>query len=183
MLDAYAGSRGDCVLMASLDRGLPNEKLTQAAFPEEDSMRVKDYNDRGVDYSRQGEYELALKEFNKALAVDNGTAETYNNRGITYAKLGRYELAIADFKKALEIKHESAEFNYNLGITYAKEGQFESALSKVNKAIEIKPSDSLAYTTRARMYMDLACSDWMRACDAGNCNYLREAAKLGLCEE
>ncbi len=37
--------------------------------------------------------------------------------------------------------------------------------------------------TRARMYMDLACSDWRRACDAGNCNYLREADKLGLCED
>jgi tetratricopeptide (TPR) repeat protein len=181
--DTEAGVPDKGVLTASLHRGVLNEEASRIAPPEKDRTRVTEYNDRGVDYSQKGDYDLALEEFNRALAIDQRSAEIYNNRGITYSKKGEYDLAIADFKKALEIKPESAEFNYNLGITYAKKGQLELGLSKVNKAIEINPSDSFVYTTRARMYMDLACSDWKRACDAGNCTYLKEAARLGLCEE
>ena len=171
------------LLMASLNRGVPGEEPSGIALPEKDRARMTDYNDRGVDYSRKGDYDLALKEFSKALAIDQRAAEIYNNRGIAYSKKGQYDLAIADFKKALEIRPESAEFNYNLGITYAKEGQLELGISKVNRAIEINPSDALAYTTRARMYMDLACSDWKRACAAGSCDYSIEASRLGLCEK
>jgi tetratricopeptide (TPR) repeat protein len=166
--DADAGILDKAFLTASLNRGVLNEESSRIVSPEKDRARVMEYNDRGVDYSQKGDYDLALEEFDKALAIDQRSAEIYNNRGITYSKKGAYDRAMADFKKALEIKPESAEFNYNLGITYAKKGQLELGLSKVNKAIEINPSDAFVYTTRARMYMDLACSDWKRACDSGN---------------
>jgi len=181
--DADAGAPEISVLTASLNRGVLNEEAPRITLPEKDRARVTECNDRGVEYSQKGDYDRALKEFDKALAIDQRSAEIYNNRGIAYSKNGEYDLAIADFKRALEIKPESAEFNYNLGITYAKKGQPELGLSKVNRAIEINPSDAFVYTTRARMYMDLACSDWKHACDAGNCDYLKEAARLGLCEK
>jgi tetratricopeptide (TPR) repeat protein len=91
---------------------------------EGDTLRAKQCNDRGIIYSKRGEYDLAILEFNKALEINPLAAETYNNLGITYSKKGQNDLAVADFTKALEIKPDMAEAHYNRGLLYARNGRY-----------------------------------------------------------
>lgn len=42
------------------------------------------YNYRGEFYRRSGKPELAIRDFNRALAINPGYIETYNNRGVFF---------------------------------------------------------------------------------------------------
>ena len=135
---------------------------------ENKSMLVKNYNEQGVTYSEQGQYDLAILEFNKALEIDPGSTETYNNRGITYSKKDQFDLAISDFSKALNIDPKDTKVLYNRALTYAIEGQFDLALSDLKKCLELVPSNADAYDFRGILFEELACLDWTKACKYGN---------------
>ncbi|MBT9438251.1 MAG: tetratricopeptide repeat protein, partial [Desulfobacterales bacterium] len=61
------------------------------------------YYNRGVAYAFLNQYERAIEDYNKAIALDPNNAEAYNNRGVAYAFLNQYERAIADYNKAIAL--------------------------------------------------------------------------------
>ncbi|MEE8075142.1 MAG: tetratricopeptide repeat protein, partial [Candidatus Binatia bacterium] len=61
------------------------------------------YNNRGNAYTRKGQYDQAISDFNKALEINPRDAKAYNDRGVSYARKGQYDQAVSDYNKALEI--------------------------------------------------------------------------------
>ena len=147
----------------------------------DDKQSAKLHSERGVAYSEKGQYDLAIAEFNKALKIDPLEVGIYNNRGITFSKKGQYELAIADFTKALEINHNDAESYYNRGITYAAVRRFDLALEDFNMYLKLNPVNAAVYKARGSIHAALACLDWVHACEAGDCDQLKEAIRIGFC--
>jgi tetratricopeptide (TPR) repeat protein len=147
----------------------------------EDMRRAESCNERGIRYTEEGEFGLAISEFNKALQVHPLSAETYNNRGIAYSKKGEHDLAISDFTKALEIKPDMAKALYNRGITHGAKGQYKLALQDFNRSLELGPNHAPALVNRGSLHLILACSDWEKACRLGNCAHLEEAVRIGIC--
>ena len=183
--DTYAKTMGKPVQSVSLDSTFPQPNAGSARDTKETLSNVmlsaKTYYDMGVKCLGKNEYDLAISEFNKALEIYPVSAETYNNRGIAYAKKGQYDLAILDFTDALKIKPNVAQPYYNRGITYAIKGQFDTALLDLNKYLNLDPVNAAAYDARGSVFAGLACLDWMKACQFGNCDHLKEAARVGLC--
>lgn len=68
-----------------------------------------DHYNRGCDYYAEGQYNLAVSEFTKAIKINPRLAEACYNRGGAYAKKGEYDQAISDYTKALEINSRLAE--------------------------------------------------------------------------
>jgi tetratricopeptide (TPR) repeat protein len=56
------------------------------------------YNNRGVAYSRLGEYELAIADFHTALKYSPASADFIKNRGLAYEQIGDLENALIDFQ-------------------------------------------------------------------------------------
>ena len=52
----------------------------------------------------RGNLDLALVDFNRALAIDPATAGAYADRGRAYELKGDRDQAIADYRKALSLK-------------------------------------------------------------------------------
>ena len=46
------------------------------------------YNNRGIDHGERGEYDLAIKDFTKAIKLKPDYAFAYNNRGAVYRSKG-----------------------------------------------------------------------------------------------
>ena len=61
----------------------------------------------------QGNYDLAIEGYNKALKLDNKNALVYNNRGFSYFHKGEYENALNDYNKALSLSPKLAIAKYN----------------------------------------------------------------------
>ncbi len=150
---------------------------------EGDILTAQTYGRQGVTYAENGQYDLAISEFNKALKIVPSSPELYNNRGITYSKAGQYDLAVSDFTKALELNPDSTKAYYNRSIIYAIKNQLKLAFMDLNKVLEIDPLYQAAYELRGSMYVVLACSDWQKTCRLGDCEHFKQATTAGLCTE
>ncbi len=147
------------------------------------SESAKEHNDLGVTFSQQGQYDLALTEFNKAIEIDPLSADAYNNRGINYSKKDQYELAIADFSQSLKLTPDDVKVIYNRGITYALMGNENLAMSDLKRCIELSPNSPDVYELMGILQQEQACADWQQACELGNCVHIIEAKRLGVCSE
>ncbi len=172
---------------ASLEGDVPGSQIPPPPnvnqVQQSEALSSKKFNDQGVVDAKKGRYDLAISEFTKAIAIEPLSAETYNNRGIAYSRKGQYDLAIADFTKAIDIAPDEAKTRYNRGITYAINGRYDLAISDLTRALKLQPADSSTYDIIGSVHMELACLDWKRACEFGNCDHLEEAAKVGLCAD
>ena len=71
-----------------------------------DPNDIDAYNDRGILYALFGQYDRALEDYGRALALNPAFAEAYFNRGGLYSKAGQTELARADYQKACDLGYE-----------------------------------------------------------------------------
>ena len=105
-------------------------------------------------YDKKGDYENALKIFEKILlirekilGVENPyTAASYNNIGFVYRNIGDYNKALEYYNKALEIQekvfglqHPDTATSYNnIGAVYDNIGDYNKALEYYNRALEVR---------------------------------------------
>jgi serine phosphatase RsbU (regulator of sigma subunit)/tetratricopeptide (TPR) repeat protein len=110
----------------------------------------KALNVLGLTYIDEGNYDLALKTFDKALKIDtkindqSGIAASHTNIGIIYRELEEYSKAIEQFKssekfyKKANDKTALATTYANLGIVYYNQKIYDTTLIYFRKSLEIR---------------------------------------------
>ena len=126
------------------------------------------YNNLGIDYGEKGEYDLAIKDFTKAIELKPDYAIAYNNRGAVYRSKGEHDLAIEDCNEAIRLKHDYAEPYSNRGAAYRNKGDYDRAIKNYDMAIRLKHDFVEAYYNRGLAYhekreFDLAIKDYNKA--------------------
>ena len=58
---------------------------------------------KGHVYLNQRQYNLAIDEYTKAIALDPQYGKAYNNRGLAYYRNLQYDLALSDYNKAIAL--------------------------------------------------------------------------------
>ena len=140
------------------------------------------YNNRGLIYGEQEEYESAIKDYDKAIRLNDTTSLYYSNRAETYywwAESIRnedcetsdiyYKNAVDDWNRALEFD-ENHEIDY-FGLAYAESeiDKNEEAKEHYTIFIENNPdSDNLPYAYNNRGLIYKAQKDYEHAIDDFN---------------
>jgi len=119
-------------------------------------------------YSRKGNYEEAIADYNKAIGMDPEYAEAWRERGIIYGNKGELDGAIADLNKAIELFPDFAEGYHDRGSIYSSKGELDNAISDFTQAIIIDRNFAEAYHDRGIAYgnkneLDRAISDYNKA--------------------
>lgn len=96
------------------------------------------YNNRGNAYVAEGKYNLAIADYDNALAMNPRYAKAYNNRGVALEKQGNLNLAIANFDAAIALDSKYAHAFVNRGDVYAKKHQYKRATHDYNRALAIR---------------------------------------------
>ena len=118
-------------------------------------------------YDDKHKHELALKDFDRAMALDPDDAGLFNSRGATLIALGRYREAIDDFNRALKLKPALAMAISNRCFAEANLGQLDEAMVDCNNAIALAPESAGAKAARAFVYLKLKRpEEAIRDCDA-----------------
>ena len=99
------------------------------------------YYNRGIAYSKKGQYEKAISDYNKAIEINPGDAGPYNDLAWLLATCpdARYR----DGVKAVELAQKAVElsprasFLDTLASAYAEVGKFEDAIITQEKAITL----------------------------------------------
>ena len=81
------------------------------------------YLEHGYESIVAGDYNQALKNFNKAIEIDPESVEAYNNRGLILGIMGDYTSALADFNRSIHLDPDNAEAYKSRGITKLYLGQ------------------------------------------------------------
>jgi Flp pilus assembly protein TadD len=112
-------------------------------------------NNLGQRYQKEGEYEKAIAEFKKALALRPKFAAALNNLGICYGQLKRYPEAERSFLEALEVNRKDFFAMNNLAVIYLRTGRFDQARLYAEMALEIEPRYASAHFTLGSIYATL----------------------------
>lgn len=129
------------------------KKLRELGQPELEAVTL---NKIALTYTYLGEYELALKSYQEALATDDEVRFLQDewiilyNMGELYESLGQYELALKFYQKALElVKIPQADLNSSrniglevrsinaIGAVHYRLGQYKLALDFHEQALEL----------------------------------------------
>lgn len=112
--------------------------------------------DRGSKLLNEGQYDEAIQAFDKAIALDPGSAHAYSLRGSAHSDRNDQEKAIADITKAIELSKESgdqallAEFYFNRALAQSRAQHYKEGIADFDSAIAINPNDPDYYNSRAR---------------------------------
>lgn len=126
-----------------------SDAVEQMALPVRD--RAATFVNRGILYSRVGEPNLAIADYNKCIAMKPDLGEAYVDRGAALIMLTRYDEAVQDIDKGIAMGANRPEIAYyDRGIAEDALGNVRAAYEFFKKATELQPDFTLASSELAR---------------------------------
>ena len=116
----------------SIDQLAPLETV----LPKQDANA---YSDQGDSFRKDGQYNEALAEYQKAIDLKPDYARAYFGRGHVYRHIKQYANAVIAFQQAIKLKPNYKEAYHGLGITYFESGGNNRAEAAANAALKIDP--------------------------------------------
>ena len=141
-------------------QGYTTEELINISnlFPELEIVTVEEkrldfYINRGNIYFEHKKWDLALADYNKAIAI-SPHVYAYIYRGRLYEEQKKWDLALADYNKAITISPQLTNTYIIRGNFYSDQKKWDLALADYNKAIAIDPQLAQAYYNRGLLHSD-----------------------------
>ncbi|MEZ5959274.1 MAG: tetratricopeptide repeat protein [Hyphomonadaceae bacterium] len=134
------------------------------------------HNLRGVAYGTSRQPEMALREYEAAVAISPDYAVAINNRGRAHRALGHYGLAIADFDRAISLEPSNDAFlNEACWIRTLAERDLERAAELCDAAVALSPNNADILDSRAVLRLKThdfsgALADYDAALDHASAN-------------
>lgn len=105
-------------------------------------------------YSQAHQYDKAIEDYQKALALNPNDAEIHNNLGSAYADSGHVKEAQAEFEKSAQVNPAGASRAYfNLGAIMYNAGKMDEAAQAFANSAKADPTYADAYFMEGRALM------------------------------
>ena len=103
-------------------------------------------------YKQFGQFNEALREYDRALALRQPHAYIYDGKGMVLLDKGLADEAIREFQQAIALDSQYASPHRNLWFAYEKKGLHELALAEIQEALKINPEFVEAYNNLGISY-------------------------------
>jgi len=110
------------------------------------------FSNRGNVYSALGEYDLAIRDYKKAIAIKPQSAQFHSNRADAYTAKRKWDLAIKDYSKAIEIRSNYYKAYARRANVYRILKKFDFAMRDYDKAISLNPYEPDFYIGRGAVH-------------------------------
>jgi tetratricopeptide (TPR) repeat protein len=121
---------------------IPPDGLREMDAPATEFYRLFDI---AAELAAKGQYEAAIAEWPKAIALNPNDARGHRSFGFALARAKRPDEAIEHYRRALEIEPEYPEAESGLGIVLAGKGLPDDAIAHLEKALKLKPDYAEAH--------------------------------------
>jgi Flp pilus assembly protein TadD len=111
---------------------------------------------RGLAYMERDELDLAIADFDFALALNPQNGGSFLLRGVSYMRKRDNNHALADFDKVIRLGKDPVNLAAaygNRGLVYSSEHDFDCALSNFNQAIHLNSKLAFAFYGRGLVYL------------------------------
>ena len=95
----------------------------------------------GFVYMKKGNFEQAIKECNRSLALNPYDSEVYLLLGYLCFQKKDLTNASENFKKVIELNPNSAQGHGNLGFVYAEMRKYKEAIEELKMAVKLAPGN------------------------------------------
>lgn len=119
---------------------------------------AQDYFFEAVKNYDNGEYEKAIENLNKQIAIVDDP-DAYNYLAKIYMEKGNSELAIENYKKAVEFKPDFFEPNFELGKFYFSINDYKTASKYLTTASNSQPDNIETLSLTAETYKQTGKAD------------------------
>ena len=106
--------------------------------------------DVAADLAKKGQYDAAIPEWLKAVAMSPGDARAHNNFGQTLSHAGKTQEAIEEYQKSIAARPNYPEAHNNLAIALAGAGKGNEAIEHYRLALEQNPGYAEAHSNLGR---------------------------------
>lgn len=143
--------------ISAADRGAPADaiaSLTSAlAAPDlPPNLRPVAYLARALAYAAQAKFDLAIVDYNQALALKSNWPEAVMDRCLTFGAMHAYDKAISDCTALVQLQPDNWRFRRFRVAIYYHQRNFEQMLSEYNSIVTARPDDVDLLDERAGVY-------------------------------
>lgn len=124
-----------------------------------DPIGARGHIDLAISYEAGKEYDLALREYEKALDLDPSQPDARFGIGNIHLIKRDWPAAAKHLEKAVRLRPSAGSYRNNLAIAYMEAGRLDDGLKAARKGLELDP-------VRAYIYMDTLGMILMRGSDA-----------------
>ncbi|MEW6088860.1 MAG: tetratricopeptide repeat protein [bacterium] len=176
--------------LAHLRMGAYEDAITVLRKVKELDPTYKDldklHNYLGVAFYFLDNYEMAIKEFKRAIQENAVYREAnfnlksvnmrllYFNVGVTYGFMGNYRQAIEELNKAIEIDTNFFNAHMEIARIYIREGMYGDAISELIRCERINPN----HRNIRKVYMNLGVAYYNQGSPKIAVEYLRKALRI-----
>jgi len=114
-----------------------------------------DWSEMGNAQVGRGEYEEAVKSYQRAIDLDAYNPDLWYNKGLALSGLGRYEDALECYQRATKLDPFDAEIWLERGAALSGLGRYQEALASYDRGIEFYAGDAGAWNNRGTVLAKL----------------------------
>jgi tetratricopeptide (TPR) repeat protein len=110
---------------------------------------------RGIDFYQQGNYDAAVKEFQRSIALSPNssyTQDSYDYMVQSLLNLNRTDDAFKAYKQAIKHDPTNDSYHVNLGNIYFSVGRYDDAVAEYKAAVNIDPTSALNWYSLGQAY-------------------------------
>ncbi|MFQ5698306.1 MAG: tetratricopeptide repeat protein [Myxococcota bacterium] len=100
------------------------------------ARQAQTHRDLGSVYLGQGKIELAIREYQSSLELDDRDAETWFAMGEAYRRKGRFPEAEKYLRRALELDDGKQDARLNLSAMYLQQGRWQEAITEAQILVD-----------------------------------------------
>jgi tetratricopeptide (TPR) repeat protein len=106
------------------------------------------YAFRAIAFGGYQQLDLAIADFDKAVALQPANIDTRFNRAVTLEQKGEYDQALNDLAKVIEARPNDLNGFYERGYVYLKKGEYGRAIDDFDQVLRINPQFEKAIRAR-----------------------------------
>ena len=115
----------------------------------DDPLTAEQHNDLGVAYEEKGDFNLAAKEYEKAIRKNREWVVPYLNLAHVCYRQDKLDQAERVLREGIRIKGDHPDLLNNLAWIMMEKGEFKNALYLVDKAIHLDNTEEYRDTRQA----------------------------------
>jgi tetratricopeptide (TPR) repeat protein len=120
--------------------------LAASSFPQPAlALNAQEWFEKGNELSQQGQFEDAIKAYQKSVAQNPLSPVAHYNLGIAYKNLQEFEKAVSAFKKTVELEPFHLDARLSLGNVYNRLNQWEDAIGQLNIVVHRNQNNAEAH--------------------------------------
>jgi curved DNA-binding protein CbpA len=122
--------------------------------PGDEQQDASHFRTIGMASYRNGDFSVAIANFDAAIRLDPADAQAYDMRGNARDETGIFDGALADYAKAIHANPDNPVFFHDRAVLWFRKGDLEKAIVDLDRAIRFTFSDPGLYCIRGLIWYE-----------------------------